>query len=83
MRPLRDWHADARIFKIDPPIEDCSKVIVIANRSTLGGYDMMIWGMKGEKIKYGLLKLYRSTVKDHTGALKKIGCKVEIVRTPR
>lgn len=84
MKPLRNWHADARIFKADPPLDGYEDIIVISAK-TPAGLEMMIWGTKDGKYKYSLIECYRVRQKDHRGALRKAGYEMvgDVVRTPR
>lgn len=85
VRPLREWHADARLFKANPPIDGCEDIIVVSAKTPYG-FDMCIWGLlENDRIKYGLARAYHTTEKDHRGALSKIGYTMvgDVVRTPR
>lgn len=84
VKPLRDWHADARIFKAEPPLEGFEEIIVIAAKTPID-LEMMIWGLNGDKYKYGLIKSYHTHEKDHRGALSRAGYTMvgDVVRNPR
>ena len=83
---LVKWHADARVFKLTPPLEGHSRIVVVS-ASTPDCYEMIIWGLNEDDsaVYRSIFPSYRTQDKDHRGALARAGYKQvgDVKRFPR